>query len=117
MTVEGSVENIKSEDKLAAAMEESAVEGQDNSQKEASSKPKEDPRIAGLMQEVPEAQITETPTTKLGPSTTITPLTPPATPQAPPAITPRPPAASSTTPTVEATPLTKAAETKQPKRR
>ena len=112
------VENIKSEDKLAAAMEESAVEGQDNSQKEASSKPKEDPRIAGLMQEVPEGpQITETPTTKLGPSTTITPLTPPATPQAPPTTTTRPPATSSTTPTAEATPLTKAAETKQPKRR
>ena len=108
MTVEGTGENVKPEDKLAAAMEESAVEGQDNSQKEASSKPKEDPRIAGLMQEVPEAQVTETPTTKLGPSTTITSLTPPATPLAPPTTIPRPPATSSTTPTAEATPLTKA---------
>ena len=110
MTVEGSQDNVKPQEKLA--MEEPAVEKQTDSQKELSSKLKEDPRIAGLIQEVPEAPPTETPKTetKLGPSTTITPLTPSPT-------TPRPPATSSTMPTVEATPLTKAAETKQPKRR
>ena len=109
MTVDSSEENGNLQDKLATAMEESEVVEEENAQKEedTNSGPKEDPRILGLMTEVPSAEeIPVTETTKIGPSTTITPVTAP---------TPPPP---TTTPTaVEATPLTKAAETKQPKRK
>ena len=108
MTVDSSEENGNLQDKLATAMEESEVVEEENAQKEGNnSEPKEDPRILGLMTEVPSAEeVPVTETTKIGPSTTITPVTAP---------TPPPP---TTTPTAaEATPLTKAAETKQPKRK
>ena len=106
MTVESSKEVIL-QDKLGAEMapglekevEKSELE-QENTQKEDSSEPKEDPRILGLIPELPptlEAPVTGT---KLGPSTTLTPVSP-----------------TTSTPTAEATPMTKAAETKQPKRR
>ena len=94
MTVESSKEAIP-QDKP----EESEVE-QENTKKGDSSEPKEDPRILGLIPELPptlEAPVTGT---ELGPSTTITPVSP-----------------TTSTPTAEATPMTKAAETKQPKRR
>ena len=111
MTVESSKEVIL-QDKLGAEMapglekevEKSEVE-QDNTQKEDSSEPKEDPRILGLLSEVPSAEVPMT-ETKLGPSTTITPVAPT-----------RSPSPTMPTLTAEATPLTKAAETKQPKRR
>ena len=108
MTIDSSEEEKGNlQDKLATAMEESAVVEQENAQKEedTNSEPKEDPRILGLMTEVPSAEeIPVTETTKIGPSTTITPVTAPTPP--------------TTTPTAaEATPLTKAAETKQPKRK
>ena len=109
MTVESSKEVIL-QDKLGAEMapglekevEKYEVE-QENTQKEDSSEPKEDPRILGLIPELPptlEAPVTGT---KLGPSTTLTPVSP---------TTSKPP-----TLTAEATPMTKAAETKQPRRR
>ena len=103
MTVESSEENVKVQDKLAAAMEESAMAEEGDI-----AEPKEDPRIAGLIPEVPTAEEVQVPQTKLGPATTITPVAPTTT---PPPITP------AKTPMAEATPLTKAAEAKQPKRR
>ena len=109
MTVETSEEKISSKDKLEVAMEESAVEPE-NTHKEDNSEPKEDPRILGLISEVPSAEAPPIggTITKLGPSTTLTPVNPKTSPS---------PATSSTTQSAEATPLTKAAETKQPKRR
>ena len=106
MTVESSNE-VNLQEKLAAEMapglekevEKSEVE-QDNTQKEDSSEPKEDPRILGLIPELPPTLKSQVIETKLGPSTTLTPVAP-----------------TTSTPTAEGTPMTKAAETKQPKRR